>query len=160
MKLLRLIAIAAMVLGFGAIAIGGVFVGEGFAKNKLIVDRMNVEKVTLTITNSDNTTQTIHVNNSADAQKAADKIATDRRFIAPTYQDLLAQTNNRFDSTNPKELSYAQAMNLENYLYMAVTAFGLIQVTMASGAFMIITGIGIGLIGIALYRIRGLLPRN
>jgi uncharacterized protein GlcG (DUF336 family) len=123
------------------------------AKNNLIVNRMNVEKVTLTITNADNTTQTIRVNNMSDAQKAADKIATDRRQIAPTYQDLLAMSNGRFDPTNPQEISYAQAMNLENYLYTAVTAFGLIQVTMAAGGFMIITGLAVGGVGFVLYRV-------
>ena len=143
MKLIRYLALAIIVLGIAGIALGGVFVIEGMAKNNLIVNRMNVEKVTLTITNADNVTQTIRVNNMPDAQKAADKIATDRRNIAPTYQDLLKMSNNRFDPTNPQEISYAQAMNLENYLYMAVTAFGLIQVTMASGAFMIITGLAV-----------------
>jgi len=44
-------------------------------------------------------------------------------------------------------------MNLENYLYMAVTAFGLIQVTMANGAFMIIVGLAIGCVGIILLRL-------
>jgi hypothetical protein len=90
------------------------------------------------------------INNAADAQKAADTIASHRRAMAPTYQDLLA--GGRFDPTNPVHLSYAQAMNLENYLYMAVTAFGLIQVTMAVGVFMAITGVALGGGGLALYR--------
>jgi hypothetical protein len=41
---------------------------------------------------------------------------------------------------------------------MAVTAFGLIDVTLASGAFMIITGLAIGGVGLALYRISRTLP--
>ena len=45
--MVKKLAIVVMVLAVAAIVIGGVFVGEGFAKNKLIVDRMNVEKVTL-----------------------------------------------------------------------------------------------------------------
>jgi len=44
-------------------------------------------------------------------------------------------------------------MNLENYLYMAVTAFGLIQVVIAAGVFMIVTGIALGLTGLMLFRI-------
>ena len=153
MKLIRYLALVIIVLGIAGIVIGGVFVGEGMAKNHLIVDRMNVEKVTLGVTNADNTTTTLHINNMGDAQKAADKIAADRRKIAPTYQDLLTRSNNRFDPTNPQELSYSQAMNLENYLYTAVTAFGLIQVTMAAGGFMIITGLAVGGVGFALYRV-------
>jgi hypothetical protein len=152
MKLIKYLAIAVMVLGVAAIVIGGVFITEGFMKNNLIVDRMNIEKVSLNL-DPDHPEVFTPINNAEDAQKAADTIASHRRTIAPTYQDLLAQGNGRFDPTNLTDLTYAQAMNLENYLYMAVTAFGLIQVTMANGAFMIIVGLAIGGTGFALYRI-------
>jgi hypothetical protein len=155
MKLVRVLAIVVVVLGVVAIVIGGVFVTEGFAKNKLIVDRMKVEKVTLAV-DPNNPTVATQIDNAAEAQQAADTIASHRRGIAPTYQDLLG--GKQFDPTNPKDLTYAQAMNLENYLYMAVTAFGLIDVTLASGAFMIITGLAIGGVGLALYRISRTLP--
>jgi len=91
------------------------------------------------------------VTDATSAQKVADKIAADRRAIAPTYQDILA--GGRFDPTNPKQLSYAQAMNLENYLYMAVMAFGLVQVVMGSGAYMVVVGLAVFLTGLALYRL-------
>ena len=148
--MVKKLAMVVLVLSVAAIVIGGVFVGEGIAKNNLIVDRMKVEKVTLAV-DPNNPTVATQVNNAADAQKVADKIAADRRKIAPTYQDLLA--GGKFDPTNPKELSYAQAMNLENYLYMAVTAFGLIDVTMASGAFMVIVGLALGCVGFVLLRV-------
>lgn len=150
MKLVRRVAILVAVLGLVALVLGGVFIGEGVAKNNLIVDRMKVEKVTLAL-DPNNPGVSTQINNASDAQKAADTIASHRRAIAPTYQDLLG--NGKFDPTNPKDLTYAQAMNLENYLYMAVTAFGLIQVTMANGVFMVITGIALGGTGLALYRI-------
>ena len=150
MKLVRRVAILVAVLGLVALVLGGVFIGEGIAKNDLIVDRMKVEKVTLAL-DPNNPNVYTQINNANDAQKAADTIASHRRAIAPTYQDLLG--NGKFDPTNPKDLTYAQAMNLENYLYMAVTAFGLIQVTMANGVFMVITGIALGGTGLALYRI-------
>jgi len=150
MKLVKNLGIIVAVLGVVAIAIGGVFIAEGMMKNNLIVDRMNVEKVSLAL-DPNNPGDYTPINNSSDAQKAADTIAEHRRAIAPTYQELLA--GGRFDSTNSLHLTYAQAMNLENYLYMAVTAFGLIQVTMASGAVMVIVGLAIGGVGFALYRI-------
>jgi hypothetical protein len=150
MKLVRYLAILVVVLGVVAIVLGGVFIGEGIAKNNLIVDRMNVEKVSLAL-DPDNPGIYTQINNASEAQKAADTIASHRRAIAPTYQDLLG--TGKFDPTNPKDLTYAQAMNLENYLYMAVTAFGLIQVTMANGVFMVVTGIALGGTGLALYRI-------
>ena len=37
-----------------------------------------------------------------------------------------------------------QASNLENYLYLAVIAFGLAQSVIASSVFMIVTGIALG----------------
>ena len=146
----RIISLVISILGLVAIVIGAVFVFEGVSKNNLIVDRMNVEKVTLAV-DPDNPNQLTQIQNGADAQKAADIIAEHRRGIAPSYQDLLG--NGRFDPTNPKHLTYAQAMNLENYLYLAVTAFGLIQVVMAAGAFMIVTGVALGLTGLVLFRI-------
>jgi hypothetical protein len=146
----RLLSIAISLLGLVAIVVGAVFLFEGVSKNNLIANRMEIEKVTLAVdpANPDQVTQ---INNSAEAQKAADLIAQHRRSIAPTYQELLG--GGKFDPTNTKELTYAQAMNLENYLYLAVTAFGLVQVVLATGAFMIIVGIALGLIGIALYRV-------
>jgi hypothetical protein len=152
MKLIKYLGITVMVLAVVAIVIGVVFVTEGFMKNNLIVDRMNVEKVSLNLDPAHPEVFTA-INNADDAQKAADLIAEHRRSIAPTYQDLLAQSGGRFDPTNTKDLTYAQAMNLENYLYMAVTAFGLIQATMANGAFMIIVGLAIGLVGFMIYRV-------
>ncbi len=152
MKLIKYLGIGIMVLGLASIVIGGVFVTEGIMKNNLIVDRMNIEKVSLNVDPSHPDIFT-PINNAEDAQKAADTIASHRREIAPTYQDLLAQGTGRFDPSNPTDLVYAQAMNLENYLYMAVTAFGLIQVTIANGVFMVIVGLAIGGTGFALYRI-------
>jgi hypothetical protein len=135
-----------------AIVLGGVFIGEGIAKNNLIVNRMKVEKVTLAVDPGNPNTVT-QINNAADAQKAADTIASHRRAIAPTYQELLNMGTGRFDPTNPTDLTYAQAMNLENYLYMAVMGFGLIQVTLAAGVFMVVTGLALGGAGFALHRL-------
>jgi hypothetical protein len=150
MGMVKNMGLIVLILGLAGVVIGGIFFGMGIAKNNLIVDRMNIEKVTLALDPANPGVST-QINNAADAQKAADTIATHRRAIAPTYQDLLG--GKQFDPTNPKDLTYAQAMNLENYLYMAVTAFGLIQVAMASGGFMIITGLALFVTGMALYRL-------
>jgi hypothetical protein len=146
----RTVSLIIGVLGILGIIIGAVFIFQGFDKQSLIVERMKIEKVTLAVDPS-NPSQLTFVNNADDAQKAADTIATHRRAIAPTYQDLLG--TNKFDPTKPLQLTYAQAMNLENYLYMAVMAFGLVQVVLAAGAFMILTGAALVLTGLALYKI-------
>jgi hypothetical protein len=141
------LAILIIFLGVIAIALGGIFVGEGFAKDNLIKNRMNTENVSLAV-DPDNPNVLTRVTDASSAQAAADLIASHRRAIAPSYQSL-----GKFDPTNPTDLTYAQAMNLENYLYMAVTAFGLIQVTLASGAFMVIVGIAIICTGLVLWRL-------
>lgn len=151
-RTIRVLSSLIMVLALVGIVFGGVFIYEGISKNNLIVHRMDVEKVTLAV-DPNNPGQVTQINNMAEAQKAADTIATHRRSIAPTYQDLLG--GKQFDPTNTKELTYAQAMNLENYLYTAVTAFGLTQVATAAGVFMIVTGGAVGLTGFVLYRIGG-----
>ena len=150
MKSIKFLGIIVIVLGIIGIGIGGAFFGIGLAKNQLIVDRMNVEKVSLAV-DPNNPSVYTQINNATDAQKAADTIAKHRRGIAPTYQDLLA--GGKFDSTNATHLTYAQAMNLENYLYMAVTAFGLIQVAEATGGFMILAGLALAVTGFALIRV-------
>jgi hypothetical protein len=153
MKMVRLLAIAVLILGVIGIAVGGIFIGEGFAKNNLITQRMSTENVSLA-TDPNNPQVLTRVTNAASAQKVADKIAVDRRAISPSYQALLA--GGKFDPTNPKNISYAQAMNLENYLYTAVMAFGLVQSVLGSGAYMIVTGLAAILMGIALYRVGSL----
>jgi hypothetical protein len=150
MKFTQVLAILVMVLGMVSVVIGGVFVGEGFAKNNLIVDRMETEQVTLAL-DPHNPDVYTSISDITTAQEAADTIAEHRRSIAPTYQALLG--DGRYDPTNPDHLSYAQAMNLENYLYLAVAAFGLVQVALASGAFMVVTGVALGATGWALLRI-------
>lgn len=145
----RILSLSVSILGLVAIVIGIIFVVQGFNKNNLIVERMRVEKVALAL-DPNNPEQLTEIQTGADAQSAADIIASHRRSISPSYQDLLG--SGRFDPTNPEHLTYAQAMNLENYLYMAVTAFGLIQVVLATGAFMIITGLALVIIGLLHYR--------
>jgi len=150
MKFTRGLAILVMVLGLVAIVIGGVFIEQGIAKNNLIAERMEIEQVTLAL-DPDNPDVYTQVTDITTAQEAGDVIAEHRRNIAPTYQDLLA--GGRYDPTNPAHLSYAQAMNLENYLYLAVAAFGLVQIALASGAFMVVTGLALGGTGWALLRV-------
>jgi hypothetical protein len=146
----RILSILVLLAGLVGVLVGVIFVFEGVSKNTLIVDRMAVENITLAI-DPGNPTQVTNVMNADDAQKTADLIASHRRKIAPSYQALLG--GKPFNSSNTTQLTYAQAMNLENYLYLAVTAFGLIQVVMAAGAFMIVTGIGLVLTGLVLLRI-------
>ena len=148
MNIMRSLSILVVLVGLVGIVMGAVFVGLGVAKNNQLVEAMRVEQVKLSLEEGAELTL---IDTSAEAEAAGDLIREHRRGIAVTYQELLGE--GRFDPTNPAQLSYAQAMNMENYLYLAVIGFGLIQAVMASGVFMIITGVALGGTGLVLYRL-------
>jgi len=145
----RNIGIAIVALGIIAVVMGAVFLGLGGSRYLQLQSAMRAEKVTLGIEGAPATGEVIDTLN--EAMKAGDTIREHRHGIAPSYQELLG--SGRYDPTNPQHLTYAQAMNLENYLYLAVAAFGLTQIAMGSGAFMILTGIALGGVGIVLYKL-------
>ena len=151
MNINRGLAIGVLILGVVAVVIGGVFIGQGVSKNNQLTEAMRVEHVTLGIEHPE--LQNEVIDSLAEAQIAGDTIREHRCGIAANHEDLLGE--GRFDPTNPQHLSYAQALNLENYLYLAVVAFGLVQSVMASGAFMVIVGLGLGGTGLLLYRLSG-----
>ncbi len=146
MNINRSLAIGVSLLGVVALVIGAVFIGQGISKNNQLVEAMRVEQVTLGIEAAELEGEVI--DSLGEAQQAGDTIREHRRGIAPTYSDLLG--GERFNPGDPAQLTYAQALNLENYLYLAVVAFGLTQSVIASGVFMVITGIALGATGLAL----------
>lgn len=138
-KVILLLAVVAFVMGT-------VFVVQGVMRNSELKEAMRVEHITLGMEDAETEGQVI--DSLAEAQEAGDTIREHRRGIATSYEDLLG--GGRYDPTDPKQLTYAQALNLENYLYLAVVAFGLITVTMATGGFMIVTAVALGITGVAL----------
>ena len=62
------------------------------------------------------------------------------------YSEVLG--GGRFDPTKPEQLTYGQALNLENYLYLAVNSFGLVTVAIVAGVSMLLTGIAFVLVGV------------
>jgi hypothetical protein len=145
-KTIGYLGMAVIVLSVISLVIGIVFVQQGFSKQSWITDAMKQEKITFNIDGK----QTV-IDSAEKAEKAGDTVREHRHNISPTYGELLG--DKQFDPTNPKQLTYAQALNLENYLYLAVATFGLITVVLASGAFMIINGLALGVIGFALVKI-------
>jgi hypothetical protein len=129
--------------GVVALAMGIVFVQQGFSKEAWLVQAMKQEQITMP-----DESGTI-VDNARLAQAAADIVREHRHEISPTYGALLGGKN--YNPTNPTQLSYAQAMNIENYLYLAVTAFGVFTVVKATGAFMIVMGLALGTTGYVLW---------
>ena len=148
--MIRRLAILILLIGLVSIVIGAVFIGQGIAKNDYLATAMSQEKITLGIP-SDKIAEGEIIDNGEEAQIAGDTVREHRHTISPTYGDLLEGKS--FNPADPKQLTYAQALNLENYLYLAVLGFGLTQVVIASGIFMVITGIALGGTGLALFRL-------
>ncbi|MFC1869918.1 hypothetical protein ACFLYE_01450 [Chloroflexota bacterium] len=147
MERIRYLAIVVLFLGVVGIIIGSIFVAQGVAKNNLLVTAMRQEKITLGMP-SDELAAGEVIDNAKEAQIAGDTVREHRHGIAPTYGDLLG--GEKFNPMEPMQLTYAQALNLENYLYLAVLGFGVTQVVMGAGIFMILTGIALGGTGVVL----------
>ena len=139
----RKLGLVVIILGIIALAMGIVFVQQGFEREAWLVQTMASEQIALP-----DGSGTI-VNNAALAEAAGDIVREHRHGIVPTYGDLLG--GEHFNPTDPMQLTYAQALNIENYLYLAVTAFGVFTVVKAAGAFMIVMGIALGITGYALW---------
>lgn len=131
-----------------SIALGATFIYQALDKEYWIKQAMRQEQVTLGIPEEAVKRGDV-IDTAAEAQAAADLVREHRRNLAPTYQDLLA--GGRYDPTNPKHLTYTQALNMENYLYMAVLALGVTTAFMGIGTFMIVSGAGIGIVGALLF---------
>jgi hypothetical protein len=148
--MIRGLSILVIFLGLVAVVVGAVFISQGIAKDNLLVTAMQQEKITLGI-ESDKLAEGEVIDNAKEAEVAGDTVREHRHGIAETYGDLLG--GKQYDPTNPQQLTYAQALNLENYLYLAVLGFGVTQVVMGTGAFMIIMGVALGGTGLALHRL-------
>jgi len=150
MNIARGLSLLVVLIGVVALVVGGVFIWQGMAKNDLLVTAMQQEKITLGI-ESDKLSAGEVIDSAAEAEIAGDTVREHRHGIAPTYGDLLE--GKQYDPTDPKQLTYAQALNLENYLYLAVLGFGVTQIAIGAGAFMVITGLALISGGTVLYRV-------
>jgi len=149
LRINRYLVMVVLLLGLMSVVIGSVFIAQALEKNNWMKSAMRVEKVTLGLSEEQIEKGEI-VDTAEEAQIAGDTIREHRRNIAQTYDELLGE--GRFDPTNPQHLSYAQALNMENYLYLAVLGFGVTRVILGAGVFMILTGIALGATGVVLLR--------
>jgi len=138
---LRNTGIVVIVFAVISLALGGVFIQQGFAKEAFLVEAMEQEQITF------NGVEGV-VNSAEKAQLAGDTVREHRHGIAPTYGDLLGE--GRFNPAEPMQLSYAQALNLENYLYLAVASFGIFTIVKVTGIFMVVMGASLGATGYGL----------
>ena len=150
-KMLRLLGALVVVFGVIGLVVGTTVFCLAYDKQNWMTDAMKQEKVQLAALGVKGAGPDEIIDNAAAAQLAADTVRTHRHSIAPTYGDLMA--GGKFDPTNIKHLTYAQALNLENYLYLGVLGFGVAQLAMGMGAFMVLTGLALCVIGIVLFRL-------
>lgn len=147
----RYLGILVVLLGVVSLAVGIAFVAQGQAKANFIKNAMREEQVSLAGLGVEGADPSNLIDSAAEAQKAADTIKEHRHGIAATYEDLLA--GGRYDPTNPRHLSYTQAINLENYLYLGVAGLGVTTVVIGVGVFMIVVGVALGATGVLLHKL-------
>jgi hypothetical protein len=134
----------------GAIA-GFVLIEQGASKYLLIRSLAQTEKVTIGLTD-EQIKNGEFVDSLGKMQAAGDIIRSHRQQIAATYGELTASSGGKYDPTNAKDLTYAQAINLENYLYLGALSFGVTYLMVGVGAFMLLTALGMAIVGFALRR--------
>jgi len=156
-RIVRYLGIAVLLLGFVSLAVGSVFIFEGVRADSKVADNLRAEKVTLGIPEALVAKGDV-VDSIKEAEKTAETLVEHRRAVALTYGDALG--GGRFDPTNPSHLSYAQGMNLQTSMNLAVLAFGVSTVMIASGAFMAIMGIALGVTGVALLVLARRIPQS
>ena len=137
----RNLGIIVIIFAVISMVMGVVFVQQGYAKEIFLVEAMAQEQITIDGVEG-------IIDTAEKAQLAGDTVREHRHGIAPTYGDLLE--GGRFNPADPKQLTYAQALNLENYLYLAVASFGVFTVVKAIGAFMILMSLALGVTGYGL----------
>jgi hypothetical protein len=137
-----------IVIGAVGIIMGAVFIIQGAVKYEYLKDNMELEKITLFFI-PDAPKDEI-VDSPKESLMAGDTIREHRRTIAPTYGDLLG--GKKYNPNDSRQLMYAQALNLENYLYLAFVGFGITQIVIVMGIFMVLMGVAIGGTGVILYK--------
>jgi len=135
------LGIIVIVFAVISLAVGAVFIQQGFAKEAFLTEATKQEQITMAGVDG-------IIDNAAKAQLAGDTVREHRHSIAPTYGDLLQ--GGRFDPTNSTQLTYGMAMSLETYLYLAVASYGVFTVVKVTGLFMIVMGLALGATGYGL----------
>jgi hypothetical protein len=155
-KMMKNLSILILVFAAVALAMGIVFLYEGVSKDVYLTNIMKQEDVKLSDLGVTGSKANEIIDNAETAQIAGDTVRGHRHAIAPTYKDLLA--GGKFDPTNPKDVTYAQALNLENYLYVGALSFGVTDIAIASGGFMIVMALALGTVGFVFLRMARMLP--
>ena len=144
------LSVAVFILAAIVVVMGIIYVYFGISKSILVRDVMRDERITYLLPREEVERGKV-VDTAGEAQRVADAIRAHRHTIATTYDDLLK--GGQYDPANAEHLTYSQAINLENYLYLGVMAFGLTAVVLTNGIILFVIGLCLLLVGFILYRL-------
>jgi hypothetical protein len=156
-RIIKNLSILILVFGAVALIMGIAFIYEGASKSVWLTNTMKQENIKLAELGVTGSEANKIIDSQATAQIAGDTVRGHRHSIAPSYTALLG--GEKYNPINPTEASYAQAINLENYLYLGVLSFGVTEIAMATGGFMIVMALALGAIGFVLLKVAKILPR-
>jgi hypothetical protein len=120
-KIVRNLSILILVFGAIALIMGIAFICEGASKDIYLTSIMKQENIKLSDLGVTGSKANEIIDSQNTAQIAGDTVRGHRHSIAPSYTALLG--GEKYNPADPTEASYAQALNLENYLYLAVLSF-------------------------------------
>lgn len=140
-----------MLMAVVTLGMGIYFIVQGVTQGDLIESEMRIDQVTIGLDEAAIANGEL-VDSAGEAKAAVDFMMEIRRELQFNYIVLLGEGG--FNPTNLTHLSYVQglgeALDTENYLSLSVLAFGVTQMFIASGGFMVAMGIALGAISIAL----------
>ncbi len=134
-----------LLLGVVALVIGAVFIGQGIAKNTMITEAMQVERITYGGAEEINGV----IDTAAEAELMAG-VLKEHRLELGVYSEL--------DREAPERDAILKAMTMENSLNLAQLGYGVVTVVIVSGIFMVIIGIAVSGTGLMLYQMAGKAP--
>ena len=136
-----------MIVAIVSVGVGIFFMAQGVTKDGWMQEAMVEEQVTLGLDETAVANGEL-VDSAGEAMASGDILREHRRAIAPTYAELL--DGGGYNASNTEHLTYTQALNMENYLYLGVLGFGVADMALGIGAFMLAAGIAFGAISFAL----------
>lgn len=144
----KTITAAVVVIGLINVALGITFIAIGMSKQDYLTSTMREEQITLGIPDQQIAAGEV-IDTMGEAQVAGDIVRSHRHQIAPTYGDLLG--GEKFDPGDPRQLTYAQAMNIENYVYLAAASFGITYLSIGAGVGMLLGGLALMVVALVLH---------
>ncbi len=149
MKSLRLLAVAVMLAGLVSLVIGIIFVTQSISVKTLVTEGLATEGQTSQLPEEGE--DGYFEGNVVDTATEATAVAN--YLLSHMHGDDGNDRYNTLERGSDERASYLDGFSLVTGLNLAVTAFGVAQIALASGVVMITSGLGLGGTGLAIYRL-------